>query len=518
MPLTEEIIAHLGQATTYLAHLYRIEERRREVLANWLTASRTNVYARGGYLKKSNASGDNAGAFASHGLTGNGYVRFLSRLDGRVQCGLSETDADETADTIEYSIRVVPGGTITVYESGVLKATHSATAKEGDWFYIKRIDGAITYWHNRTLIYTSAATTEAELFADASIYTKLATLEQVSYGAIPQTILFTDHTRRITYNSETYTPLPLQPTQFNLQAGLKPDNAEFGHLLSAANFTELELLAGRWDLARIEVITVNYQDMTQGHARKKVGYIGEVRTDNGAFTAEIRGLSQLLSQDLGDTIGSLCRVKRLGDFECGLDITDYLHDAEIVSAHAPVVSPLVGNVNLSAVNPNIPVGDSTYFPDSGLIIIDFEEIFYTGKTIIVDDHFLIGATRGVNGTTATTHVLGTPVSSFHQFEVDLSPAKANDYFKQGSAFFRNGLNKYYERETKLNFGNVVILHRPFPFLPDIGDLVTLVAGCDRRRETCMTFPNADEPTGTNVENFQGEPDTPGAEKVIKYPV
>jgi hypothetical protein len=44
-----------------------------------------------------------------------------------------------------------------------------------------------------------------------------------------------------------------------------------------------------------------------------------------------------------------------------------------------------------------------------------------------------------------------------------------------------------------------------------------IRGCDRKRETCKTFVNHDNPSGTNIENFQGEPDVPGEREVFKFP-
>jgi uncharacterized phage protein (TIGR02218 family) len=45
-----------------------------------------------------------------------------------------------------------------------------------------------------------------------------------------------------------------------------------------------------------------------------------------------------------------------------------------------------------------------------------------------------------------------------------------------------------------------------PFEVQVGDKLSIYAGCDKRRETCFTKFN-------NVINFRGEPDLPGLDAI-----
>lgn len=436
MAISASMKSHLASSATYLCHLLRIEERPRELLVHWSTASRVTVLARGGNLK---ATAANGGAFSTHPLTGAGYLKFTARLNGTIYCGLSASNADATSGSIAFAIRVDANGTIKVYEGGVLKATAGTTARAGDWFYVKRSSGnAVSYYHNRTLIYTSASTSSASLYADSSIVTSGATIEGAAIGSAPATILVTDHTRNLIYNSEVYTPLPLLPTRFNRSEGLKPDNAELTHILQSSGVTETAIRGGRWDYSRWEFITVNYQDLSQGPAQHAKGKFGEYKVDNGRFMGELRALSQPLSQALGQIVSSLCDVRRLGDERCGQPLDDYMHDANVTASTALTVT------------------------------------------------------------------------------VDLSPAKADGYFIYGLLAVLSGDNKYYEREIKGNVGNVLTLQRPFPADFVAGDDVTVLAGCKRTVEACMTFVNPDNISGTNIENMQAAPFVPGS-KVYAFP-
>lgn len=433
---------HLAESATYLCHLWRIEERPREIPIAWDSTKNTNVYARGGYLKKNGGTdgADDAGTQSIQGWTGDIYVRMATRLDGTVYFGLAEADSSVGPSSIEYAIRVEADGTIKIYETGTLKATSATTARAGDWLRVQRDGATITYWHNRTKIYTSLTTSSATLHADACLTTTGATVQSAVFGQPPAVIRATDHTRKITFDSEAYSPLPILPTQWNRSSGLKPDNAELTHILSAGGVSEADILGGRWDYARYEFMTVNYLDLTMGVAQRAKGRFGEFRIDNGRFTAELRSLSQPLSQEIGDIVGALCLARRLGDLRCGQPLNSYQHDATV-----------------------------------------------------------------------------TVVTNSLQFTVNLSPAKANNYFQHGTVYVRSGNNRLYEREIKGNTGNAITLHRPFPLALAVNDTVTLVAGCARTRAACLAFVNADNPSGTNIENFQGFPDVPGNNKVYRYP-
>ena len=441
MAISAEMKTHLAASATYLAHLFRVEERPREIVITWAAASIANVQARGGYLRKNAGTDgtDDAAATSIANFSADFYARMRTRLDGTVYFGLATSNTTAAASSINFALRVEADGTLKVYEGGSLKATHGTAARIGDHLRVQRVGTTITYWLNRTLVYTSLTSSSGALYADASIATSNATVNEAVFGFVPTVIRVTDHTRPITYNSEAYTPLPLLPTRFARSAGLKPDNAELTHILASGGVSEADLVGGRWDYARFEFMTVNYLDLTMGVAQRMVGRFGEFKFNNGRFNAELRSLSQPLSQEIGSVVGALCDVRRLGDLRCGLPMDDYSHDC-----------------------------------------------------------------------TATGNALSLTLT------LDLSPAKASGYFQYGLIYFRAGDNHFYEREIKNNDGNTITLYRPFPFAAG-GAAVTAIAGCNRTLSKCKSFVNADNPSGTNVENFGAFPFVPGASKLLRYP-
>lgn len=137
------------------------------------------------------------------------------------------------------------------------------------------------------------------------------------------------HTRNLTIDGELYTALPIQPVQLETKSGLAADNTEVNAILASNYFTEQDFLSGKWNFARVEMRVVNFLDPTMGDAQRLVGYFGEVTTRNGTFTAEVRSLSQLLSQEIGEATSPHCRVRNLGDNRCKKTLTSFTHTTTV---------------------------------------------------------------------------------------------------------------------------------------------------------------------------------------------
>jgi len=93
------------------------------------------------------------------------------------------------------------------------------------------------------------------------------------------------------------------------------------------------------------------------------------------------------------------------------------------------VNSLVADI--TAAQTSIELSDSSYFPASGIIGIEAEQIAYTGNA----NNVLTGCTRGYGGTTATTHDAGAPVweeLAVFVYQIAGHPVKTiNDIFVDG---------------------------------------------------------------------------------------
>jgi uncharacterized phage protein (TIGR02218 family) len=241
---------------------------------------------------------------------------------------------------------------------------------------------------------------------------------------------FTDYTEDVTYQSQLYKARSgFQPSSVQMKNDFSVDNMDIDGILESTEITEEEIQAGLYDYAELEVHLVNYADLSMSGMLVKRGWIGEVRLTRGQFVAEVRGLAQKLSQNIGRLYTPTCDAT-LGDARCG--------------------------VNLLA----------------------------------------------LTGTSAVASVISNAVFT------TTSPTTSNTYFKGGVLTWTSGLNDGKSMEVKEFIVNDVELVLPMGNSITIGDTFTVVAGCDKTRDTCLTKFN-------NLVNFRGFPDLPGQDKIFE---
>lgn len=125
-----------------------------------------------------------------------------------------------------------------------------------------------------------------------------------------------------TFDGNLYTPAPLQPSQFDEQLELSPNQIELNIDLTTTGITESALVAGTWDRARLIIQVVDLSNLSAAPKRKWQGWLAKSDVVNGQLArAEFLSISHLFSQTIGHLYGPLCRVERYGDEECGKDIT-----------------------------------------------------------------------------------------------------------------------------------------------------------------------------------------------------
>lgn len=134
---------------------------------------------------------------------------------------------------------------------------------------------------------------------------------------------FTDHTRDLVVSGVTYqASTGYTPSSIASNDQLSVDNLEVEGMLSDSSIAEVDIFAGLWDYAEIEIFQVNYMDLTQGILGQRKGWLGEVRSGKTVFHAEMRGLFQKLQQNIGELSSPSCRAK-LGDTRCSKDLTAF---------------------------------------------------------------------------------------------------------------------------------------------------------------------------------------------------
>ncbi|CUH53464.1 DUF2163 domain-containing protein [Shimia marina] len=134
-----------------------------------------------------------------------------------------------------------------------------------------------------------------------------------------QRLGFTDHDADLSFEDYVFRAATgLSASALEQGTGLSVDNAEAIGLLSDAAVREEDIAAGRLDGAHITCWMVNWQNPA---ARSVVfrGTIGEIRRQNGAFVAELRGLAEQLNVPQGRVYQRPCTAV-LGDARCRFDL------------------------------------------------------------------------------------------------------------------------------------------------------------------------------------------------------
>ncbi|WP_323036092.1 DUF2163 domain-containing protein [Pararhodobacter sp.] len=139
---------------------------------------------------------------------------------------------------------------------------------------------------------------------------------------------FTDHDRDLTFDSLVFRAGTGMSASAVVQAtGLAVDNTEAAGALSHSGLREEDILAGRYDGAALTIWEVDWADVS---ARRMLfrGSLGEITRAGGAFRAELRGLTEALSQSGGRVFGTMCPAV-LGDGACGFDVGQTGFSAEV---------------------------------------------------------------------------------------------------------------------------------------------------------------------------------------------
>jgi len=131
---------------------------------------------------------------------------------------------------------------------------------------------------------------------------------------------FTDHDRALVIDSLEYDSIAgFTPTTVESKSNMSVDNLDLEGQTFPSKITESDLLAGLYDYAEIEIFMVNYEDLSQGKLVVKRGRLGEVTLNAQMFHAEVRGLTQHLSQTIGEVYSPSCRAV-LGDSRCKVNL------------------------------------------------------------------------------------------------------------------------------------------------------------------------------------------------------
>lgn len=136
-----------------------------------------------------------------------------------------------------------------------------------------------------------------------------------------QSFAFTTHDADLVISGVTYSSAAgFSASAIATTSTGEVDNLEAAGFLSTLGLEEQDLQNGLFNYATVYVFACNWADTSQGILRLRRGWLGEVaRRSDGGFIAELRGLTQALTQEFGNVYTPYCRAD-LGDNKCQVPI------------------------------------------------------------------------------------------------------------------------------------------------------------------------------------------------------
>ncbi|MFT3973803.1 MAG: DUF2163 domain-containing protein [Amaricoccus sp.] len=129
---------------------------------------------------------------------------------------------------------------------------------------------------------------------------------------------FTDHDADVTFDGLTFRAgTGMNASALQSATGLSVDNAQATGALSDAAIGEADVLAGRYDGARIRHWLVDWE-RPDLRVLMFAGTFGEIKRQDHAFEVELRGLAEPLNSPVGRSILRTCD-RSLGDARCAFD-------------------------------------------------------------------------------------------------------------------------------------------------------------------------------------------------------
>lgn len=125
-------------------------------------------------------------------------------------------------------------------------------------------------------------------------------------------------------------------SQLQSDAGNAFSQMEASMFLLAAGITEADVLAGKWAHATAVLFITNYEALNMGQLIMQSGYQAEFTQKGLVVTAEIKGLNNALTAQIGNVTRPEC-LHDFCDTGCGLTASDYTSPVTLTSVTSQTV-------------------------------------------------------------------------------------------------------------------------------------------------------------------------------------
>ena len=147
------------------------------------------VEADGNSLLKTASEGWNSAAFSSQHIADNGALEFTAKgTSASRMLGFAYVNTDVRFESIDYALFMTSYGRLYIFEKGIQRGNYT-TYSDGDVIRLERKDGIVSYLKNGSEVYVSNVPSLGDLYADASLYSEGATINDAKiYGAGTATV------------------------------------------------------------------------------------------------------------------------------------------------------------------------------------------------------------------------------------------------------------------------------------------------------------------------------------------
>jgi uncharacterized phage protein (TIGR02218 family) len=147
----------------------------------------------------------------------------------------------------------------------------------------------------------------------------------------------TSHDRDLTVDGFPYRAAPgMTSSAIRREGGLEPDTMSVEGALTTGAITAADLIAGRWDGARVVLFACDWSAPGETVALGE-GRLGAVSMREGGFSAELRGPGAALARAVSEECSPECRAS-LGDRRCRVPMAGRRRIARVATAEADMVT------------------------------------------------------------------------------------------------------------------------------------------------------------------------------------
>ena len=135
------------------------------------------------------------------------------------------------------------------------------------------------------------------------------------------TLGFTSHDRDLELDTLLYRASPgMVPSAIEKSTSFDADSVDLSGVLASDSITNEDLIAGRWDGARLRLFAVDWTNPDTAPFVLVSGSLGSVQVAGEQFQVELRGAGAVLDTPVVETTSPDCRAA-LGDERCRVDMS-----------------------------------------------------------------------------------------------------------------------------------------------------------------------------------------------------